>query len=104
MPDRPPPCLQDPRGPSDINRFMDISAPFERKLAMIQGHKTMMQSTVNKLRDQLAIAGLRMPRLEKEGDRFYLTMTEIFERERAERLGKGYGVKFAEHFHYESEE
>ncbi len=93
-----------PRGPSDINRFFDISAQFERKLAMIQGHKTMMQSTVNKLRDQLAIAGLRMPQLEKDGDRFYLTMSELFERERAERLGKDHGVKLAEHFHYESEE
>lgn len=92
-----------PRGPSDINRYFDISAQIDRKIRLVQGHKTMMQSTVNKLRDQLAIAGLRMPQMEKDGDAFYLRMSDIFERERSGNLGKQYGVAFAEHFHYEKE-
>ena len=94
-----------PRGPSDINRFFAIpDAVLEAKLRLVKGHKTMMQSTVNKLRDQLAIAGMRMPQLDKEGDRFYLRMADIFERDRLEKLGQQYGVKYAEHFHYDSEE
>ncbi|MEO7651920.1 MAG: PIG-L family deacetylase, partial [Bryobacteraceae bacterium] len=94
-----------PRGPSDINRFFAIpDAVLETKLRLVKGHKTMMQSTANKLRDQLAIAGMRMPQLDLEGDRFYLRMADIFERDRLEKLGLQYGVKYAEHFHYDSEE
>jgi LmbE family N-acetylglucosaminyl deacetylase len=91
------------RGPADINRVFDITGQMDLRIRVVQAHKTMMQSTANKIREQLAIAGLRMPQLEKEGDRFYLRMVEIYEKQRAETVGKNYGLRYAEEFHYEAE-
>ncbi len=92
------------RGPSDLNRFFELSeTDLAKKIRLIQGHRTMMQSTANKLRDQLAIAGYKMPEMERTGVEFYLKMAEVYERDRAEMTGKQYGVKYAEHFHYEAE-
>ncbi len=91
------------RGPSEINLASDISSTLDRKLRMILAHKTMMQSTANKLGDQLRIAGLRLPLMEKEGGRFWVRMVQIFDRERAARIGASHGLKYAEQFHYQSE-
>jgi LmbE family N-acetylglucosaminyl deacetylase len=92
------------RGPSDLNRVFDISSTMDLKLRAIKAHKTMMQSTANKLRDQLKIAGLRLPLLEKKRDSFWIDMVDVFNRERAERAGKPHGLKYAELFRFESEE
>lgn len=93
-----------PRGESDINRYFDISAQLEKKIRLIQGHETMMRSTANKLRDQLAFAGLSIPELKADPDHFYLKLVEVYERNRAASVGSKYGVNAAEHFRYDAEE
>lgn len=91
------------RGPSDINRAFDVTSQIDLRIRTVQAHETMMRSTVNKLRDQLAIGGLWMPQLEREGPKFYLKMVDIYERNRAETVGKKYGLRYAEEFHWETE-
>ncbi len=88
------------RGPQLVNRVVDVSATFEQKLSAICANRTMIGNMVAEFRAGLAERGLKLPRLEGspiEANRAYadLRFRELFA-----RVGKEYGLAYAERFHY----
>jgi LmbE family N-acetylglucosaminyl deacetylase len=88
------------RGPQLVNRVVDISGVIERKLAAIRANKTQIRNMALGLRDRLAKRGLTLPWLDKDDETVVREYVELVFRTEAERVGREYGLDYAEAFHY----
>lgn len=88
------------RGPQLVNRVVDISGMIERKLAAIRANKTQIRNMALGLRDRLARRGLTLPWLDQDDETVIREYVELVFRTEAERVGQGYGLDYAEAFHY----
>ncbi|MEM3713945.1 MAG: PIG-L deacetylase family protein [Nitrososphaeria archaeon] len=88
------------RGPQIVNRVVDISSTIDRKLAAIKANKTQIANMALKLKESLDKKRISLPILEGDVDSVIENYVETVFRKEAEVIGKLYGLKYAEVFHY----
>lgn len=88
------------RGPQLVNRVVDISATIDRKMEAIRANKTMVGNMVRELKDRLAARKLKLPALEGDEQSAIHAYADMRFREHAARLGREFGLAYAEKFHY----
>ena len=88
------------RGPQLVNRVVDISSTIDRKMEAIRANKTMVGNMVREVKDRLAARKLKLPVLEGDEQSAIRAYADLRFREYAARLGREFGLAYAEKFHY----
>jgi hypothetical protein len=88
------------RGPQLVNRVVDISSTIDQKLTAICANRTMIGHMVRDLQTDLAHRGLKLPQLAGSTPQAIRAYADLRFREMNVRLGRDYGLAYAERFHY----
>ena len=88
------------RGPQQVNRIVDITAYIEKKLEAICANKTQVGNMVKSIRAALAKRDLKLPILETDDEAAIRQYAEVFLLEESRQTGRGYGIEYAEKYHY----
>ena len=88
------------RGRMAVNRVVDIGPVIEKKLTAIRANKTQIRNMVLALRDSLACGTPELAWLEGDEDIAVERYVDAVFREDARRVGRHYGLEYAEAFHY----
>jgi LmbE family N-acetylglucosaminyl deacetylase len=90
------------RGPQLVNRVVDISRYIDKKVAVNRANVTQGPAGENgsQLRRRLAAEGKRLPIFGNDDETANQQYIKHFVLDENERLGKQYGVEYAEQYHY----
>lgn len=88
------------RGPQLVNRVVDISTTFQKKVSCIRSCRTMVNHMVKDLQVSLAARKLKLPALEGGEDRAIEEYIKLAFESRDAEIGRRHGMRYAEEFHY----
>ena len=83
-----------------VNKIIDISTSFDRKMAALAEHKTQVKFLVDDIFAQARLAGIEMPGLLGSAATDHLAVLTLVMRSEAEELGQSAGFQYGEAFRY----